>query len=327
MQRRKGRTNTRVQRTRAPGRGRGRGGGGAPRTKKPFAVTSRTLRIGLHAEYNVVLNGATALNPFGYSYILLTNPQLSNAGSATPVPFFMMYAAGYRKFRVNSYRVRCRYGNAENFFINAFVCPFNYLPPNTVASNTAAYENPRTKKALISPKGGMDKGVVQTGSTVQGMGGFSNRLTEDNFVGNVDGSSPPTDNVYMLISMSTNGAISVSGVFVSVEIDFSVDFFECQTPATLSRTTRMSRLWHIKDALFQLFSDVEAKLRTAEPKEAIDLQEHYNAVVRVRSDVELLLREILGYEAASVSFLPDERLQLNAAPTLDAIADRWKLAI
>jgi len=225
------------------GRGRKPGGQNGFRQRSTVArpammsgvmgVTPRMNGIKLHTEFNIVAVNATLLNPYTYYYLNLTNPQLSGGGGATAVPFFGMYAFGYRKYRVNNYAVRLRFGNSEGFICSPFTCPFNYLPPNTVSSNTAAYQDMLAKHAMITTKGGMDSKVIQFKGSVARMAGFANRGIEDPYVGFTDGTSPPSDNIYTLVAVSTGGVASVTGVFVVVEIDFVIDFEERQTPASL----------------------------------------------------------------------------------------------
>jgi len=293
------------------GRGRtARGGRGSEKQRTTVSrparlsgimgVTPRMNGIKLHTEFNLVAANATLVNPFTYAYLNLTNPQLSNGGSATAVPFFGMYTAGYRKYRVNNYHVRLRYANSEAFIVAAFTCPFNYQPPNTLSSNTAAYQDVLTKHALLSSKGGMDNKTISFSGSVASMAGFANRGIEDPYVGLTDGTSPPSDNIYTLISCGTGGPASVTGVFIEVAIDFVIDFEERQTPASLRLVMSAETLkLDITDALDVLGArdgrkeDMDAVQRLVYEQETLALETTLSGMKR-------RLWELLGGELSWV---------------------------
>jgi len=194
------------------------------------AIPPRMNNVRLSAEILLNLANATVPVPYGYSFYVVTNPMICNQGSATSVPYFTMYTAAYRKFRVRNFSVTVNYVNTETHAVNSFVCPFNYLPPNTVASNQAALTNILCRKKLVSPAGGMDRATLRISQSVSSMAGFANTNVEDAYVGLTDGTSPPSDNIYVLVATQTNGLASVIGVLTSVLISFGIDFMERQTP-------------------------------------------------------------------------------------------------
>jgi len=199
----------------------------------PRGMPSVASRVnGVKLRYTILTNlvNATIPNPFSYLYLNLTNPMISFGGSATAVPYFTMWATGYRKFRVRSFSVRVLFASAETTITVPFLCPFNYLPPNTAASNSAALNNILHRHKILSAKGGMDRASVMVRGNVRSMAGFANTNVEDAYVGLTDGTSPPTDNIYCLVSVQTNGIASIVGVLAEVTVQFSIDFIERQTP-------------------------------------------------------------------------------------------------
>jgi len=237
---------------------------GPMRMNGTLGVAPRVNGIRLNTRFIQVANNATVLNPFTYAYLNLTNPQLSNGGSATAVSFFLAYAAMYRKFRDRGYRVRTSYGNNEGFFDVPFNTPFNYLPPNTIASNNAAFINIQTRDKLASAKGGQDRSFLKFRGSVTSMAGFASNNTEDAYVGLTDGSSPPSDNIYTLVSTATNGLASIAGILIVVDIQFTIDFIEHQTPAGLKRVGYTRELWDERARVLQTIDDAERLLKIPE---------------------------------------------------------------
>jgi len=201
-----------------------------PLPRNMISVAPRVNSVKL--KYTILTNlvNATIPNPFSYLYLNVTNPMISFGGSATAVPYFTMWATGYRKFRVRAFSVRVMFANAETTIVVPFVCPFNYLPPNTAASNSAALNNILHRHKILSAKGGMDRGTVSVRGNVRTMAGFASTDVEDAYVGLTDGTSPPSDNIYCLVAVQTNGIASVLGVLAEVSVQFTIDFIERQTP-------------------------------------------------------------------------------------------------
>jgi len=213
-----------------------------------------------------------------------------------------MYATGYRKFRVSAYRVRITYGNNEGFFADPFVTPFNFLPPNTIASNGAAFLNVLSKDRMTSAKGGMDRCTQQFKGSITSMAGFASNNTEDAYVGNVDGTSPPSDNIYTLVSVATNGLASVAGILVVVDVNFIIDFIERQTPASLQRVEYTTALWRTREGVLQAIDDLERKLRKPES----DIHKHADELAHQQRMLPIIELDAKLKEALGADLSPEE---------------------
>jgi len=224
-------------RRRQAGRRRGRSNANVSNPVIPrgmFGVPSIPPRINgvmLSFETNDLLNQATALNPFNFSYFNVTNPLISKGGSATAVPFFTAYTGMYRKFRVRRFRVKACFANSEAFGVIPFVCPVNFLPTSTAPNNASYISNILCRKnGVLGGVGGNNVKNLFVQHTVASMSGFANTNVEDALVGLTDGTGSPSDNIYVVVGTDNNGAATVGGVLASVTVTFWIDFIERQTP-------------------------------------------------------------------------------------------------
>jgi len=199
------------------------------RASPAFGVADRINNVKLTFRTNDLLNNASLVNPFAFSFFIVTNPILLNQGAATNEPFFTAYKAMYRKYRVRSYSVRATFMNSEAYGITGYASIVNFIPTNTLAGNQAAAQNCR--KCNCSPKGGMDRASVIVRGSVR-KAGFANTMVEDNFVSVTDGSSSPADNIAVVVGLDTNGVASVAGVLCEVVIVLHIDFMERQLPSS-----------------------------------------------------------------------------------------------
>jgi len=195
------------------------------------SVAPRVNGVKLSFETNDLLNNATLVNPFNFSYFNVTNPLISNGGSATAVPFFTAYTGMYRKYRVRKFQVQAKFESAEAFGTIPFVCPLNFLPTSSAANNAAYIKNILARKNIMGGATGMNRTNITVSKSIATMSGFANTDVEDAYVGLTDGSAAPSDNVYCVVGTDNNGAASVSGVLASVKVTFWIDFIERQTPA------------------------------------------------------------------------------------------------
>jgi len=209
-------------------RGGGRGGG-FMQGPSSFGVANRMNDVKLTFTEDIVLNNATLLNPYGFSFFVMTNPIDLNQNSATNEPFFTAYKGMYRKYRVRKYSVRATFMNAENYGIKGYLSIVNFAPTNTAANNLAAVQNSR--RCYCSGKGGMDRATCVVKGSVR-KAGFATTMTEDSFVSVTDGTSSPADNIYVVCGTDTNGVASVSGVEVGISIVLHIDFMERQLPSS-----------------------------------------------------------------------------------------------
>jgi len=220
-----------------PGRGRGRGkmrrgagfrrGGGLSMVPRNMTVPARET-VKLRTVFNDVINNATLAIPYGYAYVNLTNPLKSNGGAATIVPFWTEQQGRQRKYRVFKTRVSVSAVNQEAFGVDFGIVAMNSLLVQTVANCKSSLSNIRCRKKLVSGVGSPNRCDLRSQQSITDFAGFYTRGAEDNYVGLTDGSADPTDNIYLMIIADTNGAASVSGILVSVTVEFVVDFMEPQ---------------------------------------------------------------------------------------------------
>jgi len=184
----------------------------------------------LRTVYNDILNNASLVLPYAYQYVNLTTPLIANNGSATVIPFWTAMQARQRKYKVLKTMVRAQFVNQEAFGVDIGICPMNSLLTQSIINCRGALSNARCKKNLVSGVGSPNKTTLVSSQSISNFAGFFSRGAEDNYVGNTDSSSLPTDNIYLMIVGDTNGVASVSGILVSVEVHFYIDFMEAQTP-------------------------------------------------------------------------------------------------
>jgi len=197
---------------------------------RPFGIApTNEVLLTSRIQYNLV--NATVLNPFSYQYLNLTNPLIWFAGSPSTTPFFTMNAAGYRKFTVVAGSVNIRFANAEATVVAPYLnVVVNSLLPNNAANNLAHFQNPETRVAEISPPTGNSTCTLSHSWSKFAKTGFRDLGVEDSYVGLVDGTSPPADNIYAIFGCATNGPASIIGVLALITIKFRIRFMEKQTP-------------------------------------------------------------------------------------------------
>jgi len=119
--------------------------------------------------------------------------------------------------------------NLETFPVRVFVCDVNYDPAGMAPQQFLS--NPRCKHMLLSPKGGMDRVTLRAKTSVLAFGGAASFEVEDAYVGNVDGSANPSDNIYWYVGIVNPAATAgVSGVFAETTLRVVADLMEVQTP-------------------------------------------------------------------------------------------------
>jgi len=168
--------------------------------------------------FNDVLNNASLVLPYAFAYVDLSTPLKANGGAATVVPYWSILTALCRKFFVEKTSVVVEFVNQETFGVDAFICPINFLPAQSIVQGRACLSNVRAKKRLISGVGSPNRCTLKSTQSVRNFGGFTPRTVEDPHWGNTDGSSDPTDKLYLEIGADTNGSASVAGILVSVKL-------------------------------------------------------------------------------------------------------------
>jgi len=173
---------------------------------------------------------ATALFPYQLEYAVCTNPNILIVTSTSP-PFWNSFKAMYRKYRVYKSKIEFTVVNTENFPVEAFVCPVNFVP-NLTVSPIAYYSQPGSKSSLVSPKGGLDRVRLTSTTSPATWGGSANTAVEDAYVGTTDNSAPPSDNIYWIYGVDTIGNASVAGITFNIKIWVWLSVFEPNSPSS-----------------------------------------------------------------------------------------------
>jgi len=177
-------------------------------------------------------NTATALAPFSTSRYLPTRLQdFDPAAGSTAVPGLVAWSGLYRKYRPQNGTLTTTFVNLETFPVEAFSIAVNYDPVGIAPQQFLS--NPLCKKFLLAPKGGMDRATLKSSFSITKFAGSASFQVDDDYVGNVDGSSNPTNNVYFYQGIRNPPATaSVSGVYAQTTLRVTADLFEVQTPAS-----------------------------------------------------------------------------------------------
>jgi len=147
---------------------------------------------------------------------------------STAMPGFTELAGIYRFYRVRGSAIKADFGNLDALAGIAVVCPVNFDP----TSNTTLFQQYlSSRSARMKPLG------LSTGA---GTAQIVHRLTDRDFGGalsvaidtyTASVTAIPTNNIWWLVGAYLS-AIQTNGVFVAVEIDIDVEFFELSSPAT-----------------------------------------------------------------------------------------------
>jgi len=221
----RGRTKKRVKRNRKPG-----GTSIAPlvinrmRNYVPDRMRT-TLRF---QKTTVLING---ISPFSSQVLIPTFAyDIDPLVGSTAMPGFTELGTLYRKYRVRSSTIQVSFNNEEAFGNLVYVCPTN----SSFGANYANYQyflsNIRSKKVMIGAISGASRANLRASFSVSEFGGVSDVLIDDSYSGFCTGGSP-TNNIYW--NVGNLGVIAaVSGVFVSIDLQVVIDFYEVTTPAS-----------------------------------------------------------------------------------------------
>lgn len=213
---------------------RGRGGrGGGQRIPRMLVNRGRSFisdRFRTHLDYDLPFTAplATALFPYSLEYVVLTNPNNVTTVS-TALPGYLGFAAMYRKYRTYKFIFSFIAVNNDNFGIEIFACPVNFVP-SLVAAPTRFFSQPECRTKVLSAKGGIDQKTLIWKGSVAGFGGSASTSVEDAYCGTTDNTAPPTDNMYLIYGTNTNGSASVSAPLFRIRVRIFLEFYELQSP-------------------------------------------------------------------------------------------------
>jgi len=148
-------------------------------------------------------------------------------GASTAMPGFTELAVLYRLYRVVSSRIRVIFSNLDSLAGEVVICPVNFDP----GANTGSYQNYLSSRSArttaIGTANGNGAAVLNHSFTVAKFAGAPVIGAVDYYVGS--GSTAPGNNVWWLVGAFMSNTM-VSGVFVAVNIDITLDFFELNSP-------------------------------------------------------------------------------------------------
>jgi len=184
-----------------------------------FQLKPRTKFV-CTATFDITLNNATVLVPFCYAYLNLSNPLKSDGGAATTVMYLTSVALNYRKFLIIAILAELFIASQEAYATVCNLSPCNFLPPNTVAQAQLSSAEIQTQTNMMSGVGSPNKIRLESFVDLVDFGGFDPKNSEDSHWGGLSPPADPVDNMYMHLSVDTNGAASVSGLFAHVKLHF-----------------------------------------------------------------------------------------------------------
>jgi hypothetical protein len=147
---------------------------------------------------------------------------------STSAPGFSEMAGIYRQYRVLASGIKVNFSNLDLLAGVGVVVPVNFDP----AANTTNFQNYLSNRSARTVPLGL--------STGDGAGAVRHNFSLRDFAGVLTNSidtyasavnAIPTNNVWWLVGAYLS-AVQTNGVFVSVLIDFDIEFFELSSPPT-----------------------------------------------------------------------------------------------
>jgi len=151
---------------------------------------------------------------------------------STAMPGFTELAGIYRLYRVNGARYRVSFSNSEAFNVVAYVKAVNFDPGSNTSGFQAYLSSNDVQLASLGPLTGMNSITLEDTVTVGDFGGVVYTGQSDFYSGATNGSTVPSNNVWLIAGIYSGGAAQVLGAAISVSITLDIDFYELSSPAT-----------------------------------------------------------------------------------------------
>ncbi len=188
------------------------------------------LRTRLRFNAHLTLNNAGQVysnNRYMPTYAYDIDPTLGS----TAMPGFSELGALYRQYRVNAFTFKATFSNNEAFPVIVYALALNGDPGANATNYQNFLSNRECKKKTIGPLTGMGTATLRGRETVSSFAGMANTLGDDNTCGPTSGSSAPNQNIWFAMGIVGSSNL-VNGVYVEVDLDIDIEFFELSTPAS-----------------------------------------------------------------------------------------------
>jgi len=189
------------------------------------------IRTILRYEQQFVLPAATLLAPWGLEVLKVTAPN-NLITIPTQIPGYSALLADYRKYRMYLSGMEFSVVNRDPAVaIEIFAWHVNFLPSTSTDPTRFIALAGRKHRKLLAPGAGINVGNVRLSTDISAFGGSAATRVEDLYVGNTDGTSDPSDNVYVIYGYRTLGALATTVAPVAtVSVTLTGEYFELQSP-------------------------------------------------------------------------------------------------
>jgi len=199
--------------------------------KGPNPLPARYQTSLKYQSNSVIRNAASvfANSVFTPTYVYDLDPLLGS----TAVPYLSELAKLYRFYRLIGYSCTVDFTNLDSTSAGTvYVCPLNVNPgPNSLLYQSYL-SNPRSKSAIIGISTGKGSaGPLKIAAGVDEFGGVKWTGQSDVYAAQTDGSTIPTNNMYVAIGYLCTPAMG-NGLVANVTLRLRVEFFEFTTPPT-----------------------------------------------------------------------------------------------
>lgn len=150
------------------------------------------------------------------------------------LPFYDMFATGYRKFRVESAHVKAEFANLELFPVTVMISAVNQAVSQNDSRFDTFYDQKWTLRKLIGPLTGNGITTLSRSWQTSTFGGAPERNALDFYVGDTDPASTvrPTNNWYIVAGARSNQTLTSASVDLTISVTMKIRFFELDTPDT-----------------------------------------------------------------------------------------------
>lgn len=146
---------------------------------------------------------------------------------STSMPGFTELGTIYRFYRVKASSITVCFSNVDVQPGTVAICPVNFDPTANTASFQQYLSQTICRKRPIGPLTGNGIATIHHRVSTAGFAGALSRSL-DPYVGSTAG-TPPTNNIFWLVGAYL-AAIQTTGVYVSVSVNCTIEFFELSTP-------------------------------------------------------------------------------------------------
>jgi hypothetical protein len=165
---------------------------------------------------------------FNPTYAYDINPTIGS----TAAPGFNELAGMYRYYRVRASRIKVNFANNEAFNGLVAVLPVNFDPTqnHSVAITTSYLSQPVCRTKPVGPLTGQSRATITHEASTSQFGGAADYDIADDYSASTTGTAP-INSWFWDVIFTPGTSTLVSGIFVHVNIDIDIEFFEIGAPA------------------------------------------------------------------------------------------------